>query len=395
MRRERFSSRPCPVCRGEKKKLLYRQNFEQLSEARFLDGYDVVVCEDCGAAFADDIPAQETFDRYYRDLSKYNNRERGGQAVPAEEEKCDQTIDLVARFAERRDVRILDVGSGSGQFLASLRKRGFRNVSGIDPSPACARASAELYGVEVTVGTIASMAPPAVPYDFLVLIGVMEHIRDLDNAVSQIRGLLCDGGRVYLDVPDAGRFTADADAPFQEFSTEHINFFSTRSLSNLMCLRGFTEIATGHAVRPANEAIGMAAYGAFEKSSAEPAMVFDSESEPSIRKYVEDCQSVDAGVRAKIDGALSPGERMVVWGVGTHTLRLLATGGLNPERVSLFVDSNPNYQRQQLRGVPVVSPTELHTQEPILISSRGFQREIQNQVRQQLGLDNRLILLYE
>ena len=139
----------------------------------------------------------------------------------------------------------------------------------------------------------------------------------------------------------------------------------------------------------------MAAYGVYEKRSATPSMVFDSETEPAIRGYLEECRAFDKVVREKIDSALAPGERMVVWGVGTHTLRLLATGGLDPDRVSLFVDSNPNYQRQQLRGVPVVSPAQLNTGEPILISSRGFQREIQHQVQQQMGLRNRLILLYD
>ena len=394
MQRERFAPRQCPVCRSQQKKVLFRQSFDQLSCASLMDGYDVVVCGNCGAGFADDIPSQDTFDRYYRDLSKYNNDERAGHTVPQEAEKCDRTVDLMVQFAQHRDIRILDIGSGSGQFLASLRRRGFHHVRGVDPSPACARAAAALYGVEVEVGTVDAIPQPSEPYDFLVLIGVMEHIRDLDLAISQFHHLLREGGRVYLDVPDAGRFTASADAPFQEFSTEHINFFSTQSLSNLMCLRGFTEIATGHAVRPANEAIGLAAYGAFEKRSTPPVMKFDFETESSIRRYIEECRAVDVGVRAKIDRALASGERMVVWGVGTHTLRLLATGGLDPDRVSLFVDSNPNYQHQQLRGRQVVAPAELHSQEAILISSKGFQREIQHQV-QQMGLENRLILLYE
>ncbi len=127
MPRQRFASRPCPVCRSEKKKLVYRQNFAQLSGVCLVDGYDVALCLNCGAGFADDIPPQEAFDRYYRDLSKYNNNERGGQAVPLEEEKCDQTVDLMVQFAENKDIRILDVGSGSGKFLSSLRKRGFHN----------------------------------------------------------------------------------------------------------------------------------------------------------------------------------------------------------------------------------------------------------------------------
>jgi hypothetical protein len=162
-----------------------------------------------------------------------------------------------------------------------------------------------------------------------------------------------------------------------------------------MELRGFREVATGHVVRNANELTGVVAYGVYEKQARPPAFERDYETESSIRTYVEDCRKFDAAVRAKIDSALAPGERMVVWGVGTHTLRLLATGGLDTERVSLFVDSNPNYQSQQLRGLPVIPPSALHSGDPILISSRGFQREIQHQIQHEMGLENRLILLYD
>jgi len=86
---------------------------------------------------------------------------------------------------------------------------------------------------------------------------------------------------------------------------------------------------------------------------------------------------------------------MIVWGVGTHTLRLLATQGLDPASVALFVDSSVKYQGQELRGVPVVSPEALRErQEPILISSRGFQNEIYHQIRNTMGLSNPVIMLY-
>jgi hypothetical protein len=86
---------------------------------------------------------------------------------------------------------------------------------------------------------------------------------------------------------------------------------------------------------------------------------------------------------------------MIVWGVGSHTLRLLAAGGLDRNRIAVFVDSNPKFQQQELLGIQVVSPHDLkHRTEPILISSRGFQREIHQQIREQLGLANRVILLY-
>ena len=84
------------------------------------------------------------------------------------------------------------------------------------------------------------------------------------------------------------------------------------------------------------------------------------------------------------------------WGVGAHTLRLLATGGLEIEWVEAFVDSNRKYQQRNLRGAPVISPEQLRSRtEPILISSRGFQTEIHHQIRDHLGLTNPVILLYD
>jgi methyltransferase family protein len=280
--------------------------------------------------------------------------------------------------------------------LKAIKELGFRNVLGSDPSPNCVRTAHERYKIPGLVGTVFTVPAPPQPHDFLILTGVMEHIRDLDRAISRFHELLSEAGRIYLEVPDASRYAPSADAPFQEFSVEHINFFSQRSLINLMHARGFRALAVGHVIRPLNEAECPCAYAVFEKCDKPPAWSRDTKTEAGLRAYIEGCQAKDAQICAIIRETLSPGEKMIVWGVGTHTLRLLATGGLDPANVSLFVDSNSIYQQQRLRGIPIVSPEELAGhREPILISSRSFQREIQNQIQNKMRLNNRLILLYE
>jgi len=47
----------------------------------------------------------------------------------------------------------------------------------------------------------------------------------------------------YIEVPDASIYYKGEDAPFQEFSPEHINFFGPDSLRNLMITNGFTPIS--------------------------------------------------------------------------------------------------------------------------------------------------------
>ena len=70
--REQFPPRLCPVCRSGVSKALFRQSFDQLSGVHLLDGYDVLVCEECGMGFADGLPPQSVFDEYYRDLVTSN-----------------------------------------------------------------------------------------------------------------------------------------------------------------------------------------------------------------------------------------------------------------------------------------------------------------------------------
>jgi SAM-dependent methyltransferase len=394
MEQYRFPKRPCPVCRSERSKQLFRQSFAHLSGATLLEGYRVVICEDCGAGFADDIPPQSLFDQYYRDLSKYETT-GSPETAPVVDQRFRDIASLIAPFIPSGDSRILEIGSAAGGLLRALMDLGFCNVTGADPSPECVRVAHEAFGVPGVVATILRMPAADEPYDTLITTGVFEHIRDLEGAVSEVRRLIRPGGRVYLEVPDASRYQPQQDAPYQEFSVEHVNYFSLTSLRNLMQQRGFTAIAGGHVVRPQHEITCPCVYGVFELSDRKLPLERDTETEAGLTAYIAGCAAEDSRIRAAIGQALRPGERMIVWGTGAHTLRLLATGGLDPATISVFVDSNPKYQQRTLNGIPVVGPADLKARtEPILISSCGFQNEIREQVQQGLGLTNPLILLY-
>ncbi len=389
-----FEHRTCPVCGGLGSRMLFHQSFVQLSDIRLLDGYYVVVCAQCGAGFADDIPEQVTLTDYYRELSKYDYNDRANQRRSVDQRFVD-TADTLQGMVPHGDSRILEIGSASGELLGVLSQRGFLRAVGVDPSPGCCRAARELYGVESHVGTIFDLPDLGEPQDFLILVGVMEHIRDTVVAVRQIHRLLGLDGRAYIEVPDASRFTAGSDAPFQEFSVEHVNFFSVRSLTNLLVMNGFRTVETGRAVRYLNDVAVPVAYGCYEKASASGAIVRDTETEPALRTYITEGSREDAHIRAQIEHAIGPQERIIVWGVGTHTQRLLASGGLDPAKIALFVDSNPKYQQQRLLGIPVVAPEQVRERsESILISSRGLQQEIHDQIRYGLAIPNSIIKLY-
>jgi SAM-dependent methyltransferase len=387
--------RSCPICGALESRLLFHQRFERMSGIEFLDGYDVVVCAECGLAFADGIPDQAVLDAYYRDLSKYEYLHKGGKESDLDERRFRDIAATIAAWLPTR-ATILEIGCATGRLLALLRDAGFDGVQGLDPSPGCARAAWDLYRVSVLVGSLFDIPVPDASVDCVILIGVLEHVEDVRGAMAHVRRILRPGGRVYAEVPDAAHLAGRPDAPFQEFSTEHINFFATTSLENLFHITGFETLTTGESRRQQHDnTVYPAAFGVFGTAESRPPIVRDHETERGLRRYIDESSSVEAHTRAAIE-ELSRRPPLLVWGTGTHTQRLLAIGAFKNVRIAAFVDSNPKYHGRDLHGIPVVSPSSLAGRtEPILISTRGFQSEIQDQIRRQLQLDNEIILLYQ
>jgi SAM-dependent methyltransferase len=390
--------RLCPVCKSTRAKVLFSQSFEQLSGVSLLDGYDLSVCQDCGAGFADNVPPQSAFDRYYRDLSKYEYEYRDGRGSDYDDLRFRAVAQSIEDHIPNRQARILEIGCATGHLLALLKERGYQCVLGADPSPGCAKAARALYGIPVLTHAISDLPVPENPFDVLILAGVMEHIRDLDPAVDKIRNLLSPDGQVYLAVPDSADFGNNKDAPFQEFSVEHLNFFSVTSLTNLMRMRGFRFCAGGKV--PLDHRRGICCsplYAVFKKSEDDGTiLVRDEETEKGLTEYILKSRSADSRVRNIIDGIVTSRRPILVWGTGAHTQRLLAVSELGKANIVAFVDSSPKYQGQRLHGAPIWSPGETSGRtEPILISSYAAQHEIEEQIRGHLGLDNELILLYE
>ena len=106
--------------------------------------------------------------------------------------------------------------------------------------------------------------------------------------------VLAPRGRVFAEVPDGSRLAGGPDAPYQEFSNEHINFFSTVSLSNLFRANGFRVVKTGEAARQQCEnTICNVAWGVYEAAESPQPLEPDRATEPGLRRYIE--ESADFG----------------------------------------------------------------------------------------------------
>lgn len=395
----KYPKRPCPVCDSSDSRLLFRQEFSVMKDSYLLTGYDVVVCQYCGFCFSDRIPSQESFDKYYRDMSKYEYQENTGNETNQDLLRFRSISEFVMPFLSNQKARILDVGCATGLLLSLFKEGGYLDVTGIDPSSECKAVAKRMFDI-----TVLNIPLPTLPnlgrqYDCIILSGVLEHIRDVKPVLALLRTILAEEGMIFIEVPNATYFAQWPDAPFQEFSVEHINFFSEISLQNLMHGCGFSLISSVNTTRNQTTSNVMPVITAiFTKTDLSELYIslYDKLTEPGLVAYINQSHQVDTNIQHLIDLIVTRQTPIIVWGVGTHTLRLMVTSQLMQADIRSFVDSNPHYQGKELNGLPIIAPHELSGRnETILISSRVYQTDIERQIRDNLQLKNEIIKLYE
>ena len=386
------SSRLCPSCGASPGRSLYEQRFKAPEEGGLLAGYGVYACPNCGLGYASPLPSQSDFDEYYARLSKY---EYSGAPSAVDLERYQQMASMIRRLRGTAG-RVLDIGCATGWLMQALQREGFCQVEGIEPSPtAAARACA--MGLSVSIGTLWSPPETSNPWDLLILSAVLEHVYDLDAAIRKLRSMIAVEGHLFLQLPDASRFPEALDAPFQEFSLEHINFFGPVSLQALMARYGFelvyleqsdVEIHTDQRL-PEMKAL-------FQKSSkliSIPAR--DDATANALAKYVSQSAKREAVLANHLEVLAASEQPILVWGVGSHIQHLLEVTALSRCSITAFLDSNPRYQGLQMAGRPILAPSAaVDYPEPILIGSYQYQTEIEKILRDTLRLPNPVIRLY-
>jgi 2-polyprenyl-3-methyl-5-hydroxy-6-metoxy-1,4-benzoquinol methylase len=391
-----FGPRACPVCGSASQSLVHRQQFERFGNGSPVESYDVVFCDQCGACFASGLPAQSRFDYYYQSSSKYDLAASGAVPTSYDMERYASLVEFVAQHVSDRTGNVLDVGTAAGGFLLALRELGFTSLLGVDPSPYAIRVARHAHTLDVTIGDLEKVKRRGEEFGLISFIAVLEHLLDPATTVKAAVDILTPNGVVLVQVPDANGFADHIDAPYQEFSIEHINYFTSTSLRNLMASQGLIPVVERSRVfvesrdtqAPVIEAL-------FQRSPCTAiAPEKDTGGPQALRAYIARCESEHARICAVLAELAESRRPLYVWGTGTHTLRLLKTSPLSACNIAAFVDSNPGHIGSTLAGRRVLAPTDVGMNAPILVSSATSQTEIVSAARRLYGDDVPLILLY-
>jgi SAM-dependent methyltransferase len=171
---------PCPLCGSARERLVVA------------GATSLVRCLVCGLFYRNPPPIEALhrhYDVVYGDLGASEHIDRGRRAVYG--------VFLDAPPPTGR-TRLLDIGCGSGEFLALARERGYR-VEGVEVSPRGA-ALARRRGLTVHAGT---ESLPDATYDVVTLWNVVDFFPRPLEQMREIHRVLAPGGIALVRAPNA------------------------------------------------------------------------------------------------------------------------------------------------------------------------------------------------
>jgi SAM-dependent methyltransferase len=392
---ERGPIRPCPVCGSVLHDVLYEQRFEEFTAGSITNAYDVVACRDCGMCFASGLPDETRFSDYYGQSSKYDLSAEDAKVSSFEAMRYADEARFIGDHVPDRDGPVLDIGTATGELLVALRDIGFTSVHGVEPSPEAARKAREIHRLDVIAGDARAAKAWSSGFSVVSLVAVLEHLVDPATALRETAELLNADGTLYLLVPDTARFSDDLDAPYQEFSVEHINYFTLASLTNLLAVAGLEVAVARASVVKGQDTNGPAIEVLCRRTDHPPAVLVDMHGVNDLRRYIADSAAKEAGVLTRIAELADRQSPFYVWGTGTNALHLLASSRLVECNIVAFLDSNPHYAGRELAGRPVMVPRDVRKLDaPILVASAVSQTAIATAAKELFGPDVSLILMY-
>ena len=97
--------------------------------------------------------------------------------------------------------RLLDIGTGYGQFLHHARPF-FTEVNGTEVSESAVALAKEKYGLSLLAGQVEALDLPPQSFDTITLFHVLEHVPDPGKLVNVCHGLLRAQGILVIAVPN-------------------------------------------------------------------------------------------------------------------------------------------------------------------------------------------------
>jgi 2-polyprenyl-3-methyl-5-hydroxy-6-metoxy-1,4-benzoquinol methylase len=228
----------CPICKSSNIEVIFQNTIE--SSEWYLDGvhYNYIRCNNCGFIQSDPIPPETALLRYYQEQYSY---EWFARNIYFKRLQARHRLYKIRKHLKGRK-RILDFGCGHGFFVEQLVRKNF-----------------EGYGFDIGSDKIIQQNNARITnksrldeyhetgFDAITVWHTLEHMRDHDVILQQLRKRLNPGGALILAVPNSGSLSFKLYKQKWSWLQQpfvHINHYNTDNLSRLLANHGFSVCET-------------------------------------------------------------------------------------------------------------------------------------------------------
>lgn len=164
----------------------------------------IVTCRDCGMSYVEPRVSSALIERKLQVWAEQDvvDPERLRVAFePASVAYYARFLGWMTRHVVLSGRRLLDVGCGTGGFLAVARDAGWHG-SGVEIGRASARYASETLGLDVAQGTLYQLVPAREKFDAVSMIEVIEHLERPAEALAIVRETLKPEGVLLVTTPN-------------------------------------------------------------------------------------------------------------------------------------------------------------------------------------------------
>lgn len=229
----------CPVCNS----ISFSTVRKCIDHTVSKDTFSIVECKECKFQFTNPIPLENEIGKYYEseEYVSHSNTKKGLIFSLYQVVRNKTLVDKLKLIRSNTKAKsLLDIGSGTGEFLNICQQNGIK-VRGIEPSEQARKNAIENYSLKIEdEDGLKNIENESL--DAITMWHVLEHVYHLNERIKTIKRVLKKDGALFVAVPNRSSYDAkkynDNWAAYD--LPRHLYHFTPKDIKTIFEKHGFT-----------------------------------------------------------------------------------------------------------------------------------------------------------